>query len=256
MASCLHKKYACGVIDRMTLIGCGGTGSYLAEHLARMIAGYRLTCELTLIDGDTVTQDNLWRQNFACHEIGQNKAEALALRLSGRFGIGVQFYPAYLGRRTTLDLTQTGHLTITATDTLLSRKAVAMMNPRLWLDAGNDKTYGQARIGTTADPGQLRKCLRRWTQDVGYVGALPNEAALNPKLMKAIRKPAKRIGCGQMPFNEQGFGINAMAAMAAAMIVKQAAVDGVITTAAIYFDSGVGRMAPRLIDKDVFAAWR
>jgi hypothetical protein len=59
-----------------------------------------------------------------------------------------------------------------------------------------------------------------------------------------------------MPFDEQGFGINAMAALAAATLAKQAAVDGVVTTAAIYFDSQTGRMTPRLIDREVFAAWR
>jgi hypothetical protein len=256
MAACLNKQLPVSKIRGITLIGCGGTGSLLAEHLAQMIAGFRLDCELMLIDGDTVTPENLWRQNFAAHEVGQNKAEAMALRLGGRYGIGVAFHPHYLSLKTTLDLAAKDRLTITATDTLLSRKAVAMLEPSLWIDAGNDKTFGQARIGTTDAPKKLRRCFRIWAKIVGYVGDLPNEAALNPALMRTRSRPAKRVGCGQMPFDEQGFGINAMAALAAATLAKQAAVDGVITTAAIYFDCQTGRMAPRLIDREVFAAWR
>ena len=234
MAACLNKQLPVSKIRGITLIGCGGTGSLLAEHLAQMIAGFRLDCELMLIDGDTVTPENLWRQNFAAHEVGQNKAEAMALRLGGRYGIGVAFHPHYLSRKTTLDLAAKDRLTITATDTLLSRKAVAMLEPSLWIDAGNDKTFGQARIGTTDAPKKLRRCFRSWAKIVGYVGDLPNEAALNPALMRTRSRPAKRVGCGQMPFDEQGFGINAMAALAAATLAKQAAVDGVITTCLLY----------------------
>lgn len=256
MAACLNKQLPVSKISGITLIGCGGTGSILAEHLAQMLAGFRLDCELMLIDGDLVTAENLWRQNFAAYEVGQNKAEALALRLSGRYGIGVAFHPCYLSRKTTLNLQAVDRLTITATDTLLSRKAVAMLEPSLWIDAGNDKTFGQARIGTTDAPKKLRSCFRSWAKNVGYVANLPSEAALNPALMRTRRKPAKRVGCGQMPFDEQGFGVNAMAALAAATLAKQAAVDGVVATAAIYFDCAAGRMASRQIDREVFAAWR
>lgn len=240
---------------RIVLVGCGGTGGFLAEHLVRMIAGFKLACRLLLVDGDTVTRDNIWRQNFMPHEIGQNKAEALALRLSGRFGMAVEYSAAFVAAGSS-DLAFGSALIITATDTLVSRRIVADWRPRLWIDCGNDKTYGQAVIGTTHDPNRLGGVYRGWNFKKGYLSDLPNMAAVTPAILKAKRNARKRAGCGQMPFAEQGFGVNATAAQAAATLVKQAAVDGVVTTAAIYFDAAEGRMLPRLIDRTWFQQWK
>jgi hypothetical protein len=63
---------------RVCLVGCGAIGSVLAEHLARGGAH-----DLTLFDNDTAELQNLTRHTLAAAEVGQNKARAVAARLSG-----------------------------------------------------------------------------------------------------------------------------------------------------------------------------
>jgi hypothetical protein len=248
------KRFANGRIDKILLVGCGGTGSFLAEHLCRMITGFRLDTGLALADGDIVEPANIWRQNFEIHEVGQNKAAALGLRLSGRFGVGIEVLNGYVNKNSVPTLRSMNGLVVTATDTFASRRMIAEAAPPLWLDVGNEKTFGQAIIGSTRSADELRKAYWGWHRKKGYVPALPNVAAIQPAILKA-RKPRKRAGCGQMPFASQGFGVNAMAALAAAVLAKQAVVDAVISTAAIYFDVDSGRMAQRLIDKELFRPW-
>jgi hypothetical protein len=260
MAGSANKCLAVGRVERIVLIGCGGTGGFLAEHLCRMITGFSLECGLVLVDGDTVGAENIVRQNFAPHEIGINKAEALALRLSGRFGMAVEAIGSPLtksGRRFAEQFgVARGTLWITATDSLISRRFLAELEPEFWLDVGNDKTYGQAVIGTTHKPQALGTVYRGWNFAKGYIRALPDMAAVNPAVLKVRRQAPRRLSCGQMPFAEQGFGVNAMAAQAAALLAKEAVVVGVIKTAAVFFDAAEGRMAPRLIDRNWFYRWR
>ena len=49
--------------DTIALVGCGGTGGFLAEGLCRLLLGYP-QLHLLLIDGDRVEESNLGRQNF------------------------------------------------------------------------------------------------------------------------------------------------------------------------------------------------
>ena len=58
---------------RVAIIGCGGLGSNVAAMILR--SGVRT---LTLIDFDTVAEDNLNRQMFFRDQIGRLKTEALA----------------------------------------------------------------------------------------------------------------------------------------------------------------------------------
>ena len=62
----------------MHLVGCGGTGSWLAPHVARMalmlIERFNKKVEVHFWDPDTVEPKNIFRQNFSYAEIGSNKA--------------------------------------------------------------------------------------------------------------------------------------------------------------------------------------
>lgn len=239
-------------IKRIILVGCGGTGSILAEHLCRMISGYKLDCSLVLYDGDKVEEANITRQNFEVYEIGQNKAQALSIRLAGKFGIEVGFIDKFIDRHDRY----IGELLITATDNLLSRKIVAEANHdySLWIDIGNELSHGQAIIGDTHKKRDLESVYRTW-DSYKEVQSLPDAAALNPKILKA-RKQSQKASCATVPFAEQGFGVNATAALAAATLAKQAIVDRQVKFSGIYFDISKGRMIPRLIDRELFKAWR
>lgn len=62
----------------VAVIGCGGLGGYVIEHLARLGFG-----QLRLADPDAFTPSNCNRQlNALCSTMGQNKAEVAASRVT------------------------------------------------------------------------------------------------------------------------------------------------------------------------------
>ena len=63
------------------LVGCGGTGGWLALSLAKTL---HPSDTLTLIDKDKIEKHNLDRQLFSEDDIGQFKVEALASTLNTR----------------------------------------------------------------------------------------------------------------------------------------------------------------------------
>lgn len=152
-----EKRYRIEIGDprriAVILVGCGGTGSFAALHLARLAYEARRgggpALDLAFVDPDTVEEKNIGRQNFCPAEIGQPKAVALATRYSLAFGLsilpGVQRFE---GGNTRADLT----LVIGCVDSPASRAqiAAAIGSERRgwwWLDAGNDEHSGQVLIG-------------------------------------------------------------------------------------------------------------
>lgn len=59
--------------ERVVVIGCGGTGSWLIPALARLTESR----PILLVDGDRVSESNVARQNFIPGEVGRSKAECL-----------------------------------------------------------------------------------------------------------------------------------------------------------------------------------
>ncbi|MCK4960039.1 MAG: ThiF family adenylyltransferase, partial [Planctomycetes bacterium] len=248
------RYLAVGNVKHVVLIGCGGTGSIVAEHLCRMIAGFRLDTELILYDGDTVEEANIKRQNFVPYEVGTNKAQALALRLTGQFSVPVAANAEHITSENLNDY-KDRLLFVSCTDTLQSRRIIAETGRAglandLWLDTGNEQHHGQVIIGNTYDADILKKTYNQFYKKP-FVQHLPNVAAMYPAILKA-RKSASKASCAAMPFAIQGFGINAMSALAAAIIAKQVLVDGQVKTAAIYFNVSDARMQARRITRDLF----
>src|SRR5689334_955497 len=95
--------YACSillpVVKSITIhiIGCGGTGSWLASHLSRITKllqeVHQINVKLAFWDYDAVEEKNIFRQNFCEAEIGINKAETLARRYGTAWGLEVIALP-------------------------------------------------------------------------------------------------------------------------------------------------------------------
>lgn len=59
---------------RIILIGAGGVGGFIAQHLG-ILSGLEVLC---IVDGDSFERGNTSRQGFAAANLGQNKALAIA----------------------------------------------------------------------------------------------------------------------------------------------------------------------------------
>ena len=55
----------------ITVVGCGGTGGFVAEGLCRLFQGRQAT--IVLVDHDRVEPHNLLRQNFYAEDVGKFK---------------------------------------------------------------------------------------------------------------------------------------------------------------------------------------
>jgi PRTRC genetic system ThiF family protein len=240
-----RKTYLSPRFERVMIAGVGGTGSYLAQGLAKMVAGYRLQVDVVLVDPDVVEEKNCARQNFQPWEIGQGKAEALACRLNEQYGLAWGFV-AGKGEDYPRIRSHTEALVITCVDKVGPRKAYK--DYHAWLDMGNGRETGQALYGTTSTPKVLVQEAEKWGKTTN-VGNLPNPyLAFGMARLKDSKK--KTASCADTPFAEQGVFANEWAAAAGLVILHQLLVKGELVTPAIYFDTGNGRMSPEFITRE------
>ncbi|MGD0585573.1 MAG: ThiF family adenylyltransferase [Oryzomonas sp.] len=265
MTSQNRKSHIAPQFRRIIVMGVGGTGSYLAQGLAKMCAGYRLQVEVLLVDPDTVEEKNCARQNFQPWEIGQGKAEALASRLNQQYGVAFaavtgrgQEYLGYASNgyrtvssahfiagksKTAPDMSR---LVVSCVDSVAERKPLKGCGP--WLDLGNGVETGQAIYGTTEDRKPLRDDSLFWEKRPNC-GVLPSPY-LVAGMAKLRSSKKKTAGCADTPFAEQGVFANEWAAAAGLSILHQLLVKGELVTPAIYFDVSRGRMSPEFITKE------
>lgn len=98
-------------IKNIIINGCGGTGGWFIPKLAKILIDASLKSKLNdkvtvyLCDGDTVSNKNLIRQNFALRDVGKNKAEVLATRYASVFpeNIDVVYVDKYIANRQIID---------------------------------------------------------------------------------------------------------------------------------------------------------
>ncbi|MGH9537067.1 MAG: ThiF family adenylyltransferase, partial [Terriglobales bacterium] len=94
-AALLQKKV------RVTVVGCGGTGSAIAAglphlHQAMLAWGHPHGLDVTLLDGDRISRSNCVRQPFSESEVGLYKSVVLATRINMFWGLGWKGSPQFL----------------------------------------------------------------------------------------------------------------------------------------------------------------
>lgn len=244
----MDRTFIAPNISDIILVGTGGTGSYLAQGLAKMIAGHKLDINVDLVDFDTVEEKNCSRQNFMPWEIGQNKAKSLSFRLNQQYGLSFKGHDMR-GEEFSKRNGAYGALLITCVDKIEPRKALAHHN--LWLDCGNDLNYGQVIFGTTSDQSECEEEGKQ-LNDIPHITTLPN-AYLKVGMEKLKDSKKKTVSCADTPFAEQGCFINEIAAQAALTILTQILVVGTVKTPAIWFDTHTGRWTPAKLNQNYFA---
>jgi PRTRC genetic system ThiF family protein len=182
-ASLLDKKV------RVTVVGCGGTGSAIAAglphlHQAMLAWGHPHGLHVTLVDGDRISRTNCVRQPFSESEIGLYKSTVLATRINLFWGLGWEGVPEFLdeGWRHETDIL------IGCVDSRKSRRMMtctaAYANCHYWLDLGNNADTGQFVLGQPEN-GKNKKAHPRLLT----VAELFPEI-INPKLDRKDKLPA------------------------------------------------------------------
>lgn len=237
------------------LVGCGGTGSWLAPAVVRvgrlMQERFDKHLRICFIDPDAIEEKNVYRQNFCEAEIGENKAVTLAERYGLAWGIEISALP----KAFTAGLTYTNEvdqltMIIGCVDNTSARAEIAKMvqyrSNTWWLDCGNEKNTGQVLLGGNRkidDPFSLPSFCS-WLP-------LPSEQA--PDLVKkggpnGARQRESQLSCAEMALQDsQGLAINQRVAAEAADYLVRMLVTQDLRKMATFIDLESGTSKSRYI---------
>jgi len=133
----------------LRVVGCGGTGGFVAEGLCRLLPGDFKIC---LQDHDVVEEHNLRRQNFHPGDLGKFKSQALAERLCRVYGREIAYsVQPFTGEATGWHFSET---IIGCVDNSAARCRIAKLKTwerqgDWWIDSGNSEHSGQVLIGNS-----------------------------------------------------------------------------------------------------------
>jgi PRTRC genetic system ThiF family protein len=216
----------------VVIVGCGGTGGFVAAGVCRLLHGRE--ARITLVDYDRVEPHNLFRQAFYEGDVGQFKAQVLAERLARNYGreIGYSVYPWTQESHQGLFRYGTGGLILGCVDNPAARHAIAegysdeysyytpsgnlQMCP-WWVDAGNSEHSGQVRVGNAKSP------VRAFYKKDGICTHLPLPTVQEPGLLLPAPEPAApAMDCAEaVTAGDQSATINqAMATLVLEMVSR------------------------------------
>ena len=213
------------------------------------------------------------RSNFCFAEIGQNKAETLAGRIAGAWGIEVGFvkegFTSGLFESKNDDWvaqssspSQKLTILVGCVDNHLARvqmhEAIKIHNEQRygnsgtrlwWIDGGNGRNTGQVLIGNRLD----EKAVAEAAQTSPILSLLPAPSLQHPELLKVENsKPANRqnqttddrITCAErIRLGEQSLNVNQRVAVEMSEILSELLLTNTLKRFATYFDleSGASR---------------
>lgn len=233
------------------LVGCGGTGSWLAPTVVRVarLLGEKFAKDVSVyfVDPDRVELKNVYRQNFCEAEIGRNKADTLAYRFGLAWGVRVTAIPERFHEHQARDARGLQVL-IGCVDNGAGRRKIAAElakspsnEARLWwLDCGNRQGSGQVLLG----------CGKKTFDPLGLPGRcawLPRPDDVHPELLLDEAEPGPGesapacLSCADMAMQDsQGLVINqAVAATAGDFLVRMLLTQD-LTRSATYLDLASG----------------
>ncbi|MBI2851420.1 MAG: ThiF family adenylyltransferase [Chloroflexi bacterium] len=196
------------------VVGCGGTGSFVAEGLCRLLIGSDIP--ILLIDPDRVEQQNLIRQNFYEGDLGKFKSQALAERLSRQFHRRIAYsvypyMPDLIGENWGGGLRSPAiqGIIIGCVDNADARRQIGqtLRFGNWWLDAGNGFSSGQVLLGSAKN---LELLGSPFIKESGEVEGLPMPSWQLPSLLAppTRKKPETRDCAEAVAAEEQSPVIN------------------------------------------------
>lgn len=250
----------------IVLVGCGGTGGFLAEAVCRLLLGR--DARLYLVDPDRVEPHNVARQCFDRGDVGAFKAEVLAQRFARRFGREVGYAVAPYDHALHAEVVGKERsrlsLLIGCVDNAAARRALAAtLDERAarygyqtdqfvwWLDCGNGGNSGQVLLGNSTRPDGLRGAF---LPALDVCRALPAPSLQRPDLLDAPPTPEPAPDCAEaVADGDQGPTINQIVAALAASFVEKL-IAGTCRWMASYFDLDDGTLRCVPADPKVVAS--
>jgi len=231
------------------LIGCGGTGSFLAQDIARI--AYHLNSKeeikIVFIDNDIVEKKNVGRQNFVESEIGQNKADVLAFRYNRAYGLEIVSISQKVQEIFKSEaFPRKINIFVGAVDNTEARKFISQCvsdagfgiggedeygriftKTTYWLDCGNENSSGQILLGNAKKTGKLKELA------INLISSIPFPHIQAPELIK--KQPKPKLSCAEFAIREeQSLLVNRAMATFAAQYLYDILVKKEITKYATY----------------------
>ncbi len=251
------------------LVGGGGSGSHAAHSISRLASVLQemdRTVRVFIVDPDYVEEGNVPRSNFCRGEIGQPKAQALALRYSLAWGVNItavrkKFHPSMLWQVASKDCLT---VIVGAVDNAAARRSInrALLAARAvegrnhdtwWLDCGNDRDTGQVLLGSACTREDLRGSFALQT----ICSALPSPAMLFPDLLRTAPPPVekrRRMSCVEMMLlNEQSLMINQRIANEAGEMLARLLLYRNLQRFATFVDADLGLQRSEFVTPDAVA---
>jgi PRTRC genetic system ThiF family protein len=240
----------------ITVVGAGGTGSYVVQSLARLMAHCRATggppISALVLDADVVEHKNVGRQLFSHAEVGRNKAATLVARFNAAFGLQMEALPVMATAelltgqatpiRNRMRRDDSYHILVGAVDGPAGRSAMAdalhSWHYDMWIDAGNHEHAGQVVLGTKAN----RKDLRGAFALGGFCSGLPSPALVYPRLIRTQAEQPRQDCAAAMEDNRQSLMINEQVATIVGQYLTQIVIQRRLTTFETEIDLGAFSM--------------
>lgn len=250
-------------------IGTGGTGGYVAQHLAQMLGVSNKPVAYVIADPDVIEVKNLGNQLFLKEEVGLNKADVLAGRYSEAYGLNIGSYSeSYIESvKDIQNLFSREYMNIPDSSfsrTLLLPILVACVDNNytrsichdffrqtktcIYIDAGNEATNVPSDWQTRVKKDWTEEEINTFNES-GWSGQVVTGAKLNafyqapvmemfPEMLEdtdSIRKPSE-LSCTELTASEpQRLIVNKFAALAIANVLTHIVEENELTTHISFF---------------------
>jgi PRTRC genetic system ThiF family protein len=240
-----YKLKSIGEKENIIIVGCGGTGAFVADGICRLLIGRQN--QLILIDHDRVEDHNLKRQAFYTEDLGRFKSETLAKRLAANYNREIK-YSVYPYSNNSIS-----GLTIGCVDNAAARKSISDAQKYLqgwWIDAGNGQHSGQVIIGNSYSAAQLGESF---DPAKNIVQKLPVPTIQQPSLLIPVPKTEQQQDCAEaVRDDEQSPVINqAMASLVLHFVHKL--INGQLSWMGAYLDLEAGTLHTVSADPETVA---
>jgi PRTRC genetic system ThiF family protein len=240
---------------RILVIGAGGSGSAIVMglpylHQAMRVWGHPYGLEVTLMDGDMVSETNCVRQPFSWSDVGQNKATVLINRINLFWGTKWSAQPACFDETTLRSgYDRSPDLLIGCVDTRAARSVIernlfkASSHVAYWLDLGNNASSGQYVLGQPLNGRNRRKAERLRTVSELFQEIADATTGEDPLPSCSAVEALER----QEPFINQTLAASALAMLARLFRYGRLCHHGG------FFNAGTGQISALAVDPEL---WR